>query len=126
MEFKGTVLRSLLSGKIKRTLMSFQNCLSNGGHYFNQGSITETERISTVDLLVLTSTNKLFFVLKILFTFFTKQPTLARRHRYLKNIDCLRFVMSLLLVSHFPSHFTFFAAATNSTNETNKAGSMSH
>ncbi len=36
-------------------------------------------RISTVDLLVLTSLDQLLFILKILFTFFTKQPTLMGR-----------------------------------------------
>ncbi len=35
--------------------------------------------ISTVDLLELTSLDQLLFILKILLTFFTKQPTLMRR-----------------------------------------------
>jgi hypothetical protein len=35
--------------------------------------------ISTVDLLVLTSLDRPLFILKILFTFFIKQPTLMRR-----------------------------------------------
>ncbi len=47
-------------------------------------------------------------------------------HRYLKNIDCLSFVVCPLLAPHLPRHFPFFAAATNSTNETNKAGNTSH
>ncbi len=42
-------------------------------------------------------------------------------HRYLKNIDCSSFVMCPLLAPHLP-FFAFFAAATNSTYETNKAG----
>jgi len=37
------------------------------------------ERFSTMDLLVLTSFDRLLFILKILFTFFTKQVTLLRR-----------------------------------------------
>ncbi len=35
--------------------------------------------MSTVDLLVLTSLDKLLFILKILFAFFTKQATFMRR-----------------------------------------------
>jgi hypothetical protein len=50
--------------------------------------------------------------------------------RYLKNIDCLSFEVCLLLAPHLPRHlpflFLFFAAAINSTNEANKAGSMLH
>ncbi len=37
-----------------------------------QGSLTEGERLSTVDLLVLTSLNQLIFNLQILFSFFYK------------------------------------------------------
>jgi len=37
------------------------------------------ERISTVDLLVLTSLDELFLVLQALFTFLTKQASLTRR-----------------------------------------------
>ncbi len=47
-------------------------------------------------------------------------------HRYLKNIDCLSFVVCPLLVPHLPRHFPFFAAAINSTNEANKAGDTCH
>jgi hypothetical protein len=47
-------------------------------------------------------------------------------HRYLKNIDCLSFDVCLLLAPHLPRHLPFFAAAINSTNEANKAGSMLH
>ncbi len=36
-------------------------------------------RLSTVNLLVPTSLDRLLFILKILFTFFTKQPTSIRR-----------------------------------------------
>jgi hypothetical protein len=36
-------------------------------------------RLSAVELLVLTSLDQLLFILKILFTFFTKQATLMRR-----------------------------------------------
>ena len=36
-------------------------------------------RISTVDLLVLNSSDQLFFLLKLKFSFYTKQPTLMRR-----------------------------------------------
>ncbi len=36
-------------------------------------------RLSTVDLLVLTSFDQLVFILKILVTFFTAQDTLIRR-----------------------------------------------
>jgi hypothetical protein len=52
-------------------------------------------------------------------------------HRYLKNVDCLSFVMCPLLAPHLPRTFSgfflfFFAAATDRTNKTNKAGSMWH
>jgi hypothetical protein len=48
-------------------------------------------------------------------------------HRYLKNKDCLSFVACALPAPHLLSHFLlFFAAATNGTNETSKAGSASH
>jgi len=55
----------------------------------------------------------------------TRIPTYLKcEHRYLKNIDCSSFVMCPLLAPHLPRHFwLFLAAATNSTNETNKAGS---
>jgi hypothetical protein len=36
-------------------------------------------RISTVDLLVLTSLDQVLFILKLYFSFFTKQPILMRR-----------------------------------------------
>jgi hypothetical protein len=36
-------------------------------------------KLSTIDLLVLTSFNELVFILRILFTLFTKQATLMRR-----------------------------------------------
>ncbi len=45
----------------------------------NQGSHTGGELLSTVDLLVLISLDKLPFQLKILLTFFTEQATLMRR-----------------------------------------------
>ncbi len=52
------------------------NCLS----LFHQRSLTEGGRISTVDLLVLTSLDQLLFILKIFFfTFFTKQATSMRK-----------------------------------------------
>ena len=41
-------------------------------------------RLSTVDLLVLTSLDQLLLTLKVLFTFFTKQPTIMRRSTVLK------------------------------------------
>ena len=48
-------------------------------------------------------------------------------HRYLKNIDCLSFVVCLLIAPHLPNHFLpFFVAAINSTNEANKAGGTCH
>ncbi len=46
-------------------------------------------------------------------------------HRYQKTkIECLSFVMCPLLAPVFPAFF--FYAAINSTNETNKEGSMHH
>jgi hypothetical protein len=44
-----------------------------------QGTLTKVGRLSTIDLLVLTSLDQLICNLKILFTFFTQQPTLTRR-----------------------------------------------
>jgi hypothetical protein len=52
--------------------------------YLCQGSLTKGRRLSTVDLLVLTSFEHLIFILKILFTFFTKQATLIRRSTVLR------------------------------------------
>jgi len=46
---------------------------------FEAGNPNRRGRISTVDLLALTSLDKLFFMLKILFNFVTKQATLMRR-----------------------------------------------
>ena len=43
------------------------------------GNPTEEERVSTNDLLVLTTIDELLFISKILFTFVTKQATLTRR-----------------------------------------------
>jgi hypothetical protein len=47
--------------------------------YAFQGKSYWRGRLSTVDLLLLTSLAQLLFVLKILFTFFKKQGTLKRR-----------------------------------------------
>jgi len=47
--------------------------------YDNPGKSSYRLRLSTVDLLALTSLDQLLFILKILFTFFTKQATLMRR-----------------------------------------------
>ncbi len=40
----------------------------------NQGILTEGEGISTVDLLVLASSDQLLLIMKLLSFFFTKQP----------------------------------------------------
>jgi hypothetical protein len=45
---------------------------------FSQGSLLR-ERLSTVDLLVLTSLDQLLFILQILFTLVTQQTILMRR-----------------------------------------------
>jgi hypothetical protein len=45
----------------------------------NHGSLTEWEKLSTVDLLVLANLDQLLVILKMLFTFDTKQPILTRR-----------------------------------------------
>ncbi len=50
-------------------------------------------RLSTVDLLVLTSLDRVLFILKILFNFLKKQATLTRRST----------VLSLLLKLVFPA-----------------------
>ncbi len=50
------------------------------------------ERISTVDLLILTSLDELIFILKMFVTFFTKQAALMRRSS----------VLNLPLQSVFP------------------------
>jgi hypothetical protein len=42
----------------------------------NQGSLTEGEGFSTIDLLVLVSLNRLLLMMQTLFTFFTKQARL--------------------------------------------------
>ncbi len=53
-----------------------------------QGILTEGGRISTVDLLVLTSSDQLLFVLKLYF--FTKQPILMRRSTVLSLFPSVR------------------------------------
>jgi hypothetical protein len=40
-------------------------------HVYAQGTLTEGERLSTINLLVLTSLDLVLFILKILFTFVT-------------------------------------------------------
>ncbi len=47
-------------------------------HTQTRGKSYWRARLSTVDLFVLTSFDQLLFILKILFTFFTKQATLTR------------------------------------------------
>jgi hypothetical protein len=42
-------------------------------------TLTEWERLSTVDLIVLTSLGQLLLKMQALFSFFTKQATLTRR-----------------------------------------------
>jgi hypothetical protein len=44
-------------------------------------------RVSTVDLLVLTSSDQLLLILKMYFSFFTKQPILIRRSTVLNLPD---------------------------------------
>ncbi len=46
---------------------------------FDHGTLTGGGSLGTVDLLVLTSLDHLILILKILFSFFTKQATLIRR-----------------------------------------------
>jgi hypothetical protein len=48
-------------------------CIPNSGKSYKRG------RSSTFDLRVLTSSDQLIFIVKILFTYFTKQATLMRR-----------------------------------------------
>jgi hypothetical protein len=50
--------------------------------------------------------------------------TLGDNHRHLSNIDCLRFVMCLLLAPGLPR--LLFYAVINSANEANKAGGTHH
>jgi hypothetical protein len=45
----------------------------------DQGTLSERKRLITVNLLLLTSLNQLFFKLLILFTFLNEQVTLMRR-----------------------------------------------
>jgi hypothetical protein len=46
--------------------------------YMNQGILIERERISTIDLLALTSLNQLLFS-EVIYSFFTEQPILMRK-----------------------------------------------
>jgi hypothetical protein len=58
-----------------------------------QGTLTEGEGLSTVDLLVLTSSDQLLWILPTLFSFFfTKQATLTRRSTVLSLSLQLGFV----------------------------------
>ncbi len=45
----------------------------------DQGTLNEGGRISTIDLLVLTSLDQLLFKLKVFFFFLTKQASLIKR-----------------------------------------------
>ncbi len=47
-------------------------------HKDSQGTLTKGERLSTLDLLVQTSFDQVILMLKMLFTFFTKQAILIR------------------------------------------------
>jgi hypothetical protein len=74
-----------------------------------------------------------YFYTKKKFFCLTKQAitkgvstALSLTHRYIKNIDCVSFVVCPLLAPHLPRHFPFFAAAININNEANKAGSTCH
>ncbi len=53
-----------------------QNDSENLSNKVAHGILTEGDRISTVDLLALTSSNQLFFIMKQYFSSFTKQPLL--------------------------------------------------
>ncbi len=55
------------------------NLTSGFQHYPVQGTLTEGEKLSTVNLLVLTSLDQLIFILKILFTVVTRQADIKRR-----------------------------------------------
>ncbi len=50
-------------------------------------------------------------------------PSWKPKHIYLRKVVCLSFMCPLLAL---PLPRAFFAAATNSTNQTNKAGSKCH
>ncbi len=63
-----------------------------------------TGRLSTVDLLVLTSLDKLLFQLKILLTFFTKQATSMRRSVVLSLPLQLVFTASIIVNHTKSSH----------------------
>jgi len=56
-------------------------------------------RFSTVDLLVLTSFEQLIFIVKILFSFFTKQATLMKRSTVLSLPPQLVFPTCFLAVT---------------------------
>jgi hypothetical protein len=71
------LLRSMIGStpKCLATQQQMPFCLRAGNP--DQGSLTEGE--GSLDLLVLTILDQLLFILKILFTFTTKQRTLTRR-----------------------------------------------
>ena len=59
-------------------------------------------RLSTFDLLVLTSLYQLVFILKILFSFFTKQSTLMRKSTSTKPSPSVSFPCPIICLSTFP------------------------
>jgi hypothetical protein len=64
-------------------------------------------RANTVDLLVLTSLDELIFILKIIFSFFTKQATLMRRSTVQSLLPQLIFI-PWLEISTLAAHFLAF------------------
>ncbi len=60
-------------------------------------------RLSMVDLLVITSLDQLIFIMKILFTFTTKQTTSMRRSIVLSLPPQLVFPETVFLVAGDPS-----------------------
>jgi hypothetical protein len=65
-----------------------------------QGSLADWGRISTVDLLVLTSLDQLIFILKILFSFLQNKLILTRRSTVLSLPPQLVFPACISMVWH--------------------------
>ncbi len=66
----------------------------------NQGNSYWSGRISTIDLLVLTSSDQLFFILKVSLFFLTKQPTLKGGLLYFSKSSLVNPIILLTEESH--------------------------
>jgi hypothetical protein len=91
-----------------RFLLYYLTCQDG---YLKPGNTIWRGRLSTVDLLVLTSLDELLFILKILLTFVTKHATLMRRSTVLNlpvRVPCSNKQINFGGREPYLQHFIFF------------------